>query len=566
MLRARAWSESWIQAQLAPQAVPAAVRTRALFFVGLAVVAVLLQLSAGAYAAERGAYSDEAAHFLNGLLLRDYLTQAPGQDPLRFAEEYYLSYPKIAPGVWPPFFHILLGLFLLPGWPPHAAALVLIALVTAHAAWRLSTLVVQFASPLAAALTAALFLLTPVVLDLSTAVMVDMVVASLMLEATHWFVLFSTTGRLRHAVLFGLAAAGCAMTKGNGVAIVLVPALFILITRRFSLLRRSGLYVAAVIVVLLAVPPLVVSYRFGLSIDDFGPVRWQDVAGRVQFYAGFIWGQLGSLPTVLGLVGLGAIIVRRGDNARPAVDTALASLACAVILFHVLTPYRYFGGRYAVVLIAPVLGLIPSGIAAAASLVPQWSRILSPALYLVTVLLFLVAYPIGELRRPLGYRAAAGFLEARNAIAGNRLLVVSDEHGEGAFVAEVAVRPREPRVTIVRGSKLLSEGDWIGTDFGLRYPAPSAITRELEDLHMAYVLVDSSPGDASPPHWRVARDQMAQAIAMSPDRYERVYSVRPTSDHVKREIDVYRLRYQSPGPPKVLRLDLRSSLGKVLER
>src|SRR6478735_7027388 len=62
----------------------------------IAVVAAI-QLWAGAYRSERGLYSDESAHFMNGLVLRDYVRENPGQSPMTFAREYYSHYPKIAP-------------------------------------------------------------------------------------------------------------------------------------------------------------------------------------------------------------------------------------------------------------------------------------------------------------------------------------------------------------------------------------------------------------------------------------------------------------------------------------
>jgi len=98
---------------------------------------VALQIAVGAYRTERGNYSDEAAHFMNGLLIRDYVVQAAGQPPLPFAEKFYTSYPKVALGMWPPLFHGLLGIFLLPGWPPQPAALALLGLITAWMALRL---------------------------------------------------------------------------------------------------------------------------------------------------------------------------------------------------------------------------------------------------------------------------------------------------------------------------------------------------------------------------------------------------------------------------------------------
>ena len=85
-------------------------------------------------------------------------------------------------------------------------------------------------------------------------------------------------------------------------------------------------------------------------------------------------------------------------------------------------------------------------------------------------------------------------------------------------------------------------------------------------MHVDYVLVDSSPGDASPPYWRAVRDQMIQAISLAPDRYERVFSVNPAAGPYRRDITVYRLRHHTPGAPKPLRLDLLNSLGRVLER
>jgi len=81
-------------------------RARAVLWLALLVAAAIaVQVFAGAYRAETGNYSDESAHFMNALLLRDYVTQAFGHRPFAFAEQYYLSYPKIAPLMWPPFFH-----------------------------------------------------------------------------------------------------------------------------------------------------------------------------------------------------------------------------------------------------------------------------------------------------------------------------------------------------------------------------------------------------------------------------------------------------------------------------
>src|SRR6187402_3587048 len=73
------------------------------WFLGLLALAVASQLLVGAYGVELGNSPDESAHFMNALLVRDYLSHGLGTSPLTFAESYYLSYPKIAPLMWPPF-------------------------------------------------------------------------------------------------------------------------------------------------------------------------------------------------------------------------------------------------------------------------------------------------------------------------------------------------------------------------------------------------------------------------------------------------------------------------------
>jgi len=72
------------------------------WFALLWAFAVAVQLWLGAYQVDLGNHPDESVHFLNALVLRDYLTNSFGTNPVSFASNYYLHYPKIAPLVWPP--------------------------------------------------------------------------------------------------------------------------------------------------------------------------------------------------------------------------------------------------------------------------------------------------------------------------------------------------------------------------------------------------------------------------------------------------------------------------------
>ena len=61
----------------------------------LFLVTVGLQWFASAYSSEFGSDPDESSHYVTGLLVRDYIAQGFPSSPLRFAEDYYLHYPRV---------------------------------------------------------------------------------------------------------------------------------------------------------------------------------------------------------------------------------------------------------------------------------------------------------------------------------------------------------------------------------------------------------------------------------------------------------------------------------------
>lgn len=538
----------------------AALRQDLVVFCVLFLAVIAVQITAGAYHGERDNYSDEAAHFMNGLLVRDYLRDGLGQNPIKFAEEYYLNYPKIAPGMWPPLFDAVLGVVALPGWPPFGAALGLLAFATTWTAWRLYRIVLAGGSRLGATLVASLFVFTPIVVDMTSAVMLDIVVAAFALEATYWLALFFRSEDWRHAALFGFFSACCCLTKGNGVSMVLVPLLLILFTGQFRLLRHPGLYIAACIVVVFAVPPLAISYRLDSVIGDFAPVGVGGVIGRLNFYAIYLWGQLGTLPLILSLIGFIHVVRgRRGGNSESfGFGSAMCALVAAALIFHAVNPHQVFAGRYLTLAVAPILALTAAGAETLSALIRsrRWRLAPQAVLCATVVIAFFSVKPASASRAPQGFGATVEFLEARG-LAGRRVLVVSDENGEGAFVSEVAIRHPNPPSTIIRGSKLVASDDWAGHNFKMLFSSSTDLMRELEDLHVDYLVVDTSVNEAAVPY----RGQIDELIATQHDRLERISTI-----NERRSIATYRLKYRSPGPGKTLRIALTNSLGRTLER
>ena len=528
---------------------------------------IALQVSTGAYHVERGVYSDDAAHFMNGLVIRDYITSGLGHNPISFVESYYLSYPKVALLMWPPLFHVSLGLFLLPGWPPGPAALIFIAMIAAWTTWRLFEIVRRLASMPAAIAAAALLITTPIFQAMSSVVMLDVVIAALSLEAAWWLTRYAASGKNRDADIFGVFVAAACLTKGNGVSLVLMPPIFIVLTRRFDLLRTRGLYIAAAIVLAGAGPILAISEALDAAIGDFGPVTGPVVVERIGFYADHLWTQLSPALCLAAMAGVLLTAGRRRTAAAGALALAdaMTALAIAAIAFHLVSPHKVSVGRYVTLALAPIIALAFAGVHAA---IAKWPGRALPSAAAAIVAIGLAAIaaisrPAFQSIQPLGYRTAVADLQAEGRIAGQRVLVISDEFGEGAFVTEIAVLGLHPAPTVIRGSKLLASDDWMGAKFQLKYPTPEALLADLEALHISMVVVDSSAAVLRLPYFA-----QVKAVAESePERFKlkKTAAGGPAAE-ASRPLTLYEVTRPTPGEPKPFEVSLIYSLGRSLKR
>ena len=349
-------------------------------------------------------------------------TMAWAKIPYGLRNSTYLSYPKIAPGMWPPAFHVALGVFMLSGLPPFVAALLLLALLTAWIAWRLFWIIRSDYSIGVAAVITGMFLLTPIVINLTSAVMVDIVVAAFALEATVWLAAYFQSEDWRHAALFGLFSALACLSKGNGVSMVFVAPIMLLLTRQFRFLRLPGLYIAAAIVVALAVPFLLVSYRLDSAIGDFRPVTASDMLVRVKYYSREFWKQLGPLTMVLALIGFGNYTRNRSGRVlgQSQLEPAMKSLVLGALAFHELNSHSVYDARYMTLAIAPLLAMVPRGIQNLSSLMDSSDRQSAAR----TGLLILVAVGFLAARPALASRTSLGF---RQAVEPSRNTVSADD-------------------------------------------------------------------------------------------------------------------------------------------
>jgi hypothetical protein len=86
--------------------------------------------------------------------------------------------------------------------------------------------------------------------------------------------------------------------------------------------------------------------------------------------------------------------------------------------------------------------------------------------------------------------------------------------------------------------------------------------QELEDLHIKEVVFDASSEVAFLPY----QQQIKDLIKTQPDRLVKIYSTATDSKDAARPIEIYKVMHSTPGPQKMLRIDLVTLLGRVLEQ
>jgi hypothetical protein len=474
----------------------------------LAVLIAILHLASGSAMSELGAHPDEAAHFVTGLMVRDYLVHGLHESPLRYADEYYRHYPKIGLGVWPPFFYVIQAAWTLvfpavPGsilWLMAALELAL-AMVTAWWLWR----EMGWAEAVAGAVLLAAL---PLVQQYGNMVMAEMLSALLMFGAIGFFACYMEEEKWGDAIGFGILAGLAIMTKGTGLALALVPALAIGYTRRFSMLRRPSLWVAAALVIVIAGP-------WTWHFRNEGRGGWEEPSpsmhftqAAVAFYSREIIVAVGGMLSLLALAGVVALLLGRGR--KPAIAVCSLALVLAVLVFQSITPVgleaRHLMPAMPAMIILAMLGLR----AITRRCCPRY-RIAAAAGLLILVLILPAIFPptgpqpgygsIGKAIHLSPFRIPAkrwgGFapVAAKAMAAGPaaKMLVASDARGEGMFIADVASRDNDrPAYTVERASKILASSTWSGSGYQSLYQTPAQVRDALQQAGITLVVTDAS--------------------------------------------------------------------------
>jgi hypothetical protein len=447
--------------------------------IGLTLLAV--QIAGGAFQAEFSGHPDEPSQFVSGLMVYDYLADLPRENPISWAGQYYLHYPQVAIGHWPPGFQVMEAVWWLFFGPSRMTGILLewlIGVVALTMLYRLSRSI--FSLPITAAIIA-LTIASPVFQQSLEQTMADLACllwAVLLMQATVRLVERQDQTASFLVVLWLLAAA---LTKGTAVCLVPVPLLALLASgKRLRIPPRTLVAGAACLL---------------------GAAGWYFAMGEVRSSGGMSFEVPWRADLIGHLAGWGFVVLavlgfRREPLALVAGSVVVSALGVSFVV-RAMQEARHW------IIALPAI-LILSGVAV--------SRFRKPWISACVLLAALAFFPFYRYRQsPSGYGELAGQL-ARPS----RLLVSSAGLGEGPWIAVSSLAERRPSSFLMRASKVLAQSDWNGNRYRLLTSTQDAVSRRLDELAVNTVILHTPVSEKPWPHHALLRDTIAASPAWKP--------------------------------------------------
>jgi putative flippase GtrA len=298
-----------------------------------------LQWAGLAYRYPLTQYPDESAHYVTGLLVHDYLTH-PAVNPLAFAREFYVHYPRISLIHWPPMLYAIEGAWMAVAGASLVSALVLMALLAAALAGLIHRTAERHLGRGLGLPAGLLFVLLGATQAQAGMVMMEIPLALGAFASCLAFAAFMATGRARHSLLFGALAAATILTRFDGWCLALVPPLAILWLRRWDLVRGRNLWLSALVALPLCLPYTLITWRFartGWHEHDFS---WKFVREALPMSWTVLRDDFGIAGLLLIAAGAAAATLRhRGaDRRSDPLWTVLACFAACYFAFQNVVP------------------------------------------------------------------------------------------------------------------------------------------------------------------------------------------------------------------------------------
>lgn len=439
-----------------------------IFLIGVALLG--LQWSGGAWTAEFGGYPDEAGQFVSGRMIWEYALNLPRENPIEWGEQYYLHYPKVGIGHWPPGYHLAEALWSLPFGSSRIGAMGLqwfFGLLALTGIYQLAR--PRFPLPVTGGIVA-LAMLAPVFqrgLEQTMAELACLLCGVVFMHATLRFLRQpDSSSTLALVAIWGAAL----VVKGTALCLIPVPLMAWLCSGRRIVFRPRWLFPL--------VPATAVFYLVWHFAGD-AIVRWGGLGTRIAWPAPLLGLLAGWGFAVLAVLGL-----RREPLAMVSGCMILSAVLISLALRAMNEP------RHWIMLLPPIL--ILAGYAV--TRFGRWVGVLLAALALIM-------FPWTWYRQaPIGCRELMGqlHLPARMMVSAGDGMI----DGEGSWIAEVSMAERYPASLVARGSRVLASSGWNGEHYRPLVAGSEEVARILDELALDIVVL-AGPESKAPVHHRL---------------------------------------------------------------
>jgi len=442
------------------------------------------------------AYSDPPAHFTSGVMVYEYLRTAFGADPIPFAESFYVRYPKVAIGQWPPAYYAIQSLwYLLFGVGIWTAQCLSVVTALCLAGLVYTRLYKGYGKPIA--LGMALLLLTlPLIQTASWQIMSDLLTGLFVFLALLAFANLLDKPGWRDGLSFMFWAVLAILTKGTAWALAPFVLIAPLLTGRIASYKATWYWGSGLLFAGLASVFFLVMQSKGMGY----PINFKALLSRFTVNNLFSLQLLMPLQPFLKLLPTLAMAVmllgfvdafksrwQAEDNSRETTEALLAATwIIAQAVFLLLLPLT--GEERALIpALAPAILLIARALYRSKTWVIADKR--HYAVIVIVGALFIGA-GIAPANPVHGFAAAAQRIPY--TLAGEIIMVSSDPAGEGAFIVERLVHDPNKAGIVLRAGQTLTESNWMGTVNRPIYQDPQAVLEKLESLAVRYLVLDRS--------------------------------------------------------------------------
>jgi hypothetical protein len=489
-------------------------------------------------------------------MVYDYLRSSFGSNPVTFAEKFYVRYPKVAFGHWPPVFYVVQALWYVPFGASALSVRILMGLIAAATAIVLFECLRRNWGTLTAVLSTTLFFCSPLVLQNSSYVMSDLLVTIFCFFAIMSFCSFLRVPSSRYSLAFAAWAILAILTKGNAWCLAIFAILAPMFCGKFQCFKDKRYWISGLLVAALALPFYVITTRshIGYAADP------GQLASRVgQFYQRFwilkpFFTVAAPVTFAVALVGAFTVWKKPVHSEQSILVRAaiawIVSQGVFLLLFPLTEETRYF------IPLLPFLAILfAAGLSRLRLLTSMRMPAFAPA---VPVLVTLLALATSGVALPVyrsGYRTVAASIPL--VCNASVELVSGDPENEGDLIAETLMRDPSRCGIVLRSSKVLADESWSGDKYDLRYTDPQALVRYLNQIPVRYIILQNRGFDV--PHQRLLRE----VLAANPDQFVLFGSFPLTVDGQRTEdaIAVYENLRAGNTKPHVVRLNMGSAHG-----